>query len=216
MSDRVRFNIEIEGLGESFELDANAALSVGDLLREISREFEADFVERRRSPLGELWVSGTFRPLSADQPLGRIERTNLIFGAQAPRPEGFDFNENELLRASESLPPNHVLRLDNTHSGEKYPITRTPTLLGRAGNAEAAIRAYRLEITSDARISRVHCALVLRQNIYYIVHLSEQSATYHNDHLLTGWRATPLEDKDMIRLGDTQPPLEFMFRMREK
>ena len=216
MSDRVRLNVEIQALGQSFDLDASAQRTVGDLLREIAQEFKEDFGKVGQQPLGELWASGTFRPLSVDLPLGEIGRTSLVFGPQAPRPSEFDLAETELMGRSDSLPPNHqVLLLDN--DGQRYSLTMTPTIVGREGDPDARWKAKRLEVDvrSSKQISRVHCAILLRQNVYYLVHLSDQSPTYHNNRLLTQWRAVPLEDRDTIRLGNLTPPLELTFRLRE-
>ncbi|MCS6836826.1 MAG: FHA domain-containing protein [Anaerolineae bacterium] len=216
MSDRVRLNVEIQVLGKSFDLDANPQRTVGDLLREIGQEFAEDFARAGQQPLGELWASGTFRPLNADLSLGQIGRTSLVFGPQAPRPDEFDLAENDLMVRSDSLPPNHQVLL-RSGSGERYPLTMTPTILGREGNLDPRWRARRLEVAnrSSNQVSRLHCAILLRRNVYYLVHLSEQSTTYHNDRPLTQWRAVPLEDRDVIRLGNLNPPLEFTFRMRE-
>jgi len=218
VNERVRLNVEIEALGQSFDLDASAQRTVGDLMREIGEEFKEDFARLGQQPLGELWASGTFRPLSADLPLGQIGRTSLVFGPQAPRPKEFDLAETDLMARSDSLPPNHQVLLRRSDGSERHDLSMTPTILGREGDPDARWKAKRLEVASRSskQISRAHCAILLRQGVYYIVHLSDQSTTHHNDHPLIQWRAVPLEDRDVIRLGDLNPPLEFVFRMRER
>ena len=85
------------------------------------------------------------------------------------------------------------LKLLHGKDSQVHVLSRDVTTLGRAGEADIAIRG-------DRGVSKLHARIETEASGYVIVDLGSRNGTYVNDHPIGGEPA-PLLPGDRIRLG---------------
>lgn len=93
--------------------------------------------------------------------------------------------------------------LTRTKNGEQTMVDHTPFVFGReSGRAD-------LVSTDNPTIGRVHAAIIVREDHYYLKDHGSLNKSYLNGAVLEPEREYPLEDGAQIRLSDE----EFIFQI---
>lgn len=89
-----------------------------------------------------------------------------------------------------------VLKSINTYINTKICINKVEFVIGKKiGKVDFAI-------TNNSTVSRIHCKIVLKNGIYYIIDLGSSNGTYVNGKRIFAYQAVPIKIGDNIKISN--------------
>ncbi len=198
--DYLTLKFDIVGVEKTQLAQVRPDLLVGDLIREIQRQFDID--EQDENLLYQVDSSQPLDPKRTITDQG-IENDNQL-----------NFTRPTLLQRKRiDAPYKAQLRLES-ESPVTYEIQWQPAIIGRPDNdaTHTSLLAVNLEWLGkrSKRVSRRHAQIIEQNGVYLIESLSPNNPTFVNDRVLVPGEQRSLAHEDMIRLQMSRVEMKFL------
>lgn len=102
-----------------------------------------------------------------------------------------ELNHTELRRQTQKKSTACLVQYNGNALGKRYTLLDNDVKIGRSPDADITI--------GEASVSRIHARIIQRENLITIEDTGSANGTYINDQKINS--ETPLNDRDMLRLG---------------